>query len=81
MALTADELNKLSPTEIIESTKSRAKIENNTQLAERMGLMRQTLAHKRKYPYTFTGGDIASLQKLLLWNAEETGAFVRGCKG
>ena len=81
MALTTEELARLSPTEIIESTKSRAKISNNTQLAERIGLLRQTLAHKRKYPYTFTGADIAALQKLLNWNDEEVGAFVKGCKG
>lgn len=69
-----------SPDELIDSTKYRAKIPNNSELARRIGLTRQTLARKRKYPSTFTGGEILALAKLLVWTDQELAEFTRGCK-
>lgn len=67
-----------TPDNVIDSTKYRAGIKTNKQLAERIGLIPQTLSHKRKYPSTFTGGDIATLSKLLSWSDEEIATFIRG---
>lgn len=69
-----------SPDAIIESTKYRVQLKTNTALAKRLGMLRQTLAHKRKYPSTFTGGEIESMASLLRWSDEEIGEFIRGCK-
>ena len=68
-----------TPDEVIDSTKYRAGIKNNKQLSERLGMIRQTLAHKRMYPSTFTTGEIRALAKLLNWTNEELGEFIRGC--
>jgi len=54
------------------------KIDTNKELAERIGMVRQTLSHKRKHPSTFTGGEIGSLAKTLKWTDEEIAEFVRG---
>lgn len=54
------------------------KINTNTELADRIGMVRQTLSHKRKYPSTFTGGEIGSLAKTLKWTDEEIAEFIRG---
>ena len=70
-----------SPDEMIDSTKYRAKLPDNTAIAKRLGLSRQTLARKRKHPSTFTGGEITSLAKLLAWTDQELTEFTRGCKG
>lgn len=70
----------MTPDDVIEATKYRAKIRTNKALAERIGLIPQTLSHKRKYPSTFTGSDIAAISKLLCWSDEEIGTFIRGIK-
>lgn len=71
----------LNPSEVIDSTRWRIKCKTDSQLADRLGMVRQTFAHKRKYPSTFTGGEIAALAKLLSWSAEEIEEFVKGCGG
>lgn len=69
-----------SPDEMLDSTKYRAGIKTNQGIAERIGLKRQTLAHKRKYPGTFTASEIVALSMLLGWSDEELLEFIRGCK-
>ena len=70
-----------SPDDIIYDTMSRAKLHDNLAIARRIGLTRQTLARKRKHPSTFTGGEISSLAKLLVWSDSELIEFVKGCEG
>lgn len=69
-----------SPSDIIDATKYRGGCRTNSEIARRLGMIRQTFSHKRKYPYTFTGGEIASMADLFIWTDEETGSFIRGCK-
>ena len=69
-----------SPDQVIDSTKYRAQLTTNTAIAKRLGMLRQTLAHKRKYPSTFTGGEIESMADLFNWSDAEIGEFIRGCK-
>ncbi len=70
-----------SPDDIIYDTMSRAKLHDNLAIARRIGLTRQTLARKRKYPSTFTGGEISALAKLFVWSDSELVEFVKGCEG
>lgn len=65
---------------IIRVGMARNRIATNSELSKRIGLVRQTLSHKRKYPSTFTGGEIASLTKILKWTDEELGNFIRRIK-
>ena len=73
-----DRVKFMSPDDVIESTKYRAKCKTNASLAERLGMIRQTLAHKRKYPGTFTASEIMAMAKLLNWSDEEIATFIRG---
>lgn len=68
----------MEPDVVIAVGMAKNKIYTNTELAKRTGMIRQTLAHKRKYPSTFTGGEIASLAKLLKWTDEDIAQFIRG---
>ena len=68
-----------TPDDVIDSTKYRAKIRTTKSMAERLGMIRQTLAHKRKYPGTFTGSEIKAMAKLFNWTDEEIAEFIRGC--
>lgn len=65
---------------MIESTKYRAKLKTNKDIADRLGMIRQTLSHKRKYPSTFTCGEVLAMAKLFGWNNDEIGEFISGCK-
>ena len=71
---------RMSSDDVIDSTKYRAKCKNNTMLAERLGMIRQTLAHKRKYPGTFTVSEVMAMAELLNWSDEEIATFIRGVK-
>lgn len=68
-----------TPDNVIESTKYRAGLKTNKSIAERLGLLPQTLSHKRKYPSTFTASEIKALARLFNWSNEEIGEFVKGC--
>lgn len=68
----------MEPDVVIAVGMAKNKIETNKELAKRIGLVRQTLSHKRKYPSTFTGGEIASLAKTLNWSNEDISNFIRG---
>lgn len=68
------------PTDLIDSTKYRACIKTDKDLAARMGMLRQTLSHKRKFPGTFTGYEVCDLAKLLDWKDKEIAAFIRGIR-
>lgn len=70
-----------SPDDIIYDTMSRARLYNNLAIARHIGLTRQTLARKRKYPCTFTAGEISSLARLFVWTDSELVEFVKGCEG
>lgn len=56
---------------------ARVKISNDYQLAERIGLSRQTLSRKLKSPNSFTPREIQSLAKLFGWNDSELGEYIK----
>lgn len=69
-----------SPTDIIADSGGIA-LNTNLAIAKRIGLTRQTLTRKRKYPSTFTAGEVYSLAKLFNWTDQQIAEFIRGCRG
>ena len=68
----------MEPDVVIAVGMARTKIQTNAELAKRIGLVRQTLSHKRKYPSTFTGGEISSMARILNWSNDDISDFIRG---
>lgn len=56
---------------------ARVKISNDYQLAERIGLSRQTLSRKLKSPNSFTPREIQALAKLFGWSDSELGEYIK----
>ena len=69
-----------TPKDVIDSTRYRAKCMTNTALAKQIGMVRQTLSHKIKYPGTFTGYEISDIAQVLNWSDQEIAGFIRGIR-
>lgn len=63
---------------LIRESMATLKIRTMKDLAGRLGMVRQTLAYRLKYPQTFVGSEINAMVKLFNWSDEQITRFVRG---
>lgn len=61
---------------LIDVGKATNSIRYDADLANRIGLSRQTFANKRKHPGTFTAYELKAMAKHLSWTAEDLEAFI-----
>ena len=62
---------------IIRANKAKLKIDHDYQLAERIGITKQSMSRKIKKPWTFTWFEIGELANIFKWSDSELGEFVR----
>ena len=63
--------------QIIDIGKAKNSIKYDAELAQRIGISRQSLSIKRKHPGTFTGYELKAMVKHLGWTPEELAEFIQ----
>lgn len=66
---------------IIKQYMAKIRLEHDCELANEIGLTKQSLSRKLRYPRTFSWYEVGALAKLFNWSNEELGEFVRSVYG
>ena len=68
-------------TSILKQNMARLRITHDYELAKEIGITKQSLSRKLKYPRTFSWYEVGAMAKLFNWSNEELGEFVRSVYG
>lgn len=69
------------PESLIKQSMAKLLIKRDCELAERVGITKQSFSRKLKLPRTFSWYEVGAMAKLFNWSDEELGEFVRSVYG